>query len=139
MRKKHIWLLLSLVTFISGCDYVGGYCYYIENRLPDATVTVKTHRKGYQYPTEIKDSIFIILPNEKKLINVTPTGICGKHEHPSDIMAEGYHELGELEVFVDGRKVENDFWDRKYWEYTTEELEGTYLLIIDEQIITRTP
>ena len=135
INKKSVLLSLLLVVIISSYDFFGEYRYYIENGLASGTVTIKTHRTGYRFPTEIKDSVFVILPRERKLINVRPTGPSGKNEHPGDIMEAGYYELGQFEVFVNNIKLEKSLWERKYWEYTTKKLEGTYLLVIDEQII----
>ncbi|MDR0232354.1 MAG: hypothetical protein LBI82_09585 [Dysgonamonadaceae bacterium] len=134
--KNFFLLSLLLVVIMSSCDFFGEYRYYIENGLASDTVTIKTHRNGYRYPTENMDSVFVLLPKERKLINVLPTGPSGKHEHPGDIMEAGYYELGQFEVFINGVKLEKSLWERKYWEYTTKELEGTYLLVIDEQIIS---
>jgi len=132
--RRSILLLLLLSVLLTGCDYVGVYSYFIENKLSNETVTVKTHRVGYRYPTEIPDSVFVILPKETKLINNIPTSPLGKHDHPYDIMAD-LNELGHIEIFINDVKLEKNLWERKYWEYTTEARKGTYLLVIDEQII----
>ena len=85
---------------MTSCDYYGDYYYYIENNLGNDTVTVKTNiQQGYRYPNEILDSIFVLLPNERKLIRNTPTGNSAKYEHPDDIL-EHYCELGQFKVFI---------------------------------------
>jgi len=137
MKKENILLSLLLVIIMSSCDFSGNYRYYIENRFESDTVTIKTHRTGYRYPNEIMDSVFVLLPNERKLINVLPTGPSGKHEHPEDVMEVDYYQLGQFEVFINNMKLEKNLWEKKYWEYTTKALEGTYLLVIDEQVISK--
>ena len=132
MKKKNILLSLLLVVIMSSCDYFGHYFYYIENRLESDTVTIKTHINSYT--NETIDSAFVILPNERKLINVFTAGAMLKHEHPSDIMKD-YNKL-QLEVFINNIKLEKNLSERQYWEYTTKPLEGTYLLVINEQIIS---
>jgi hypothetical protein len=119
---------------MSSCDYYGDYYYYIENGLETEIVTVKTNIQGYRYPNEILDSVFVLLPNERKLIRNTPTGNSAKHEHPDDIL-EHYCELGEFKVFIDNQLLDKQLWERKYWQYSTKELKGTYLLVIDENLI----
>jgi hypothetical protein len=132
--KKNVLLIFFLVIFASSCDFFGNYYYFIENDLANDTVTIKTHQGGYRYPTEIMDSVFVLLPKEKKLINILPTGPMGRYEHPDDILAV-YCELGQFEVFINNVKLKKALWERKYWQYTTEKLKGTYLLVINEEIV----
>ena len=128
-----ITAFVFLITFAS-CDFYGNYYYFIENDLQEDTITVKTDIKGYRYPNEILDSVFLILPKEKKLIRNTPTGVSGKYEHPDDILSY-YCELGEFQVFINNKKINKKFWERKYWQYTTAALKGSYLLRINEENI----
>ena len=132
MKKKNILLSLLLVVIMSSCDSFGDYLFYIENRLESDTVTIKTYIRSYS--NETIDSVFVILPNERKLINVFTAGAMLKHEHPSDIMKD-YNKL-QLEVFINNIKLEKNLCERQYWEYTTKPLEGTYLLVINEQTIS---
>jgi hypothetical protein len=134
MKKKNILLSLLLVVIMSSCDYFGDYLYYVENRLETDTVTIKMQRADFRYSEEIKDSVFVILPNERKLINVFTAGAMLKHEHPSDIMKD-YNKL-QFEVFINNIKLEKNLCERQYWEYTTKPLEGTYLLVINEPTIS---
>ena len=131
--KKYL-LLLSLIAVLSSCDYYGTYYYYVENRLESDTVVVTTHFRGYRYPTELTDSVFVLLPQERKLIRLLPTGPSGRHEHPFDIMAYTC-DIGQFYVFVNGIKLERNFCEREYWEFTTEPLKGVYLLVIDENLL----
>jgi hypothetical protein len=119
---------------MSSCDYFGDYFYYIENGLPSDTVTVITHITRYHNTNESRDSVFVLLPQDKKLIRRTSSGAMLRHDHPRDVLVN-YCQLGNFEVFINDRKLEKNLWERKYWEYTTRELEGTYLLVIDEKII----
>jgi len=131
--KKYL-LLLSLIAVLSSCDYYGTYYYYVENRLESDTVVVTTHFRGYRYPTELTDSVFVLLPRERKLIRFLPTGPIGKYEHPFDIMAYTCH-VGQFNVFINRTKLERDFCKREYWEFKTEPMKGVYLLVIDGNLL----
>ena len=136
MKKKNILLSLLLVVIMSSCDYFGDYLYYVENRLETDTVTIKMQRADFRYSEEIKDSVFVILPNERKLIKISSAGAMLKHDHPSDNM--NFEKL-QFEVFINNIKLEKNLCERQYWEYTTKPLEGTYLLVINEQTISSVP
>jgi hypothetical protein len=90
-------------------------------------------RADFRYSEEIKDSVFVILPNERKLIKISSAGAMLKHDHPSEIM--NFEKL-QFEVFINNIKLEKNLCERQYWEYTTKPLEGTYLLVINEQTIS---
>ena len=136
MKKKNISLSLLLVVIMSSCDYFGDYLYYVENKLETDTVTIKMQRADFRYSEEIKDSVFVILPNERKLINVGSAGASFHRDHPKDIMKEDYYSEIQFDVFINNIKLEKNLCERQYWEYTTKPLEGTYLLVIDERIIS---
>ena len=136
MKKKNILLSLLLVVIMSSCDYFGDYLLYIENRLETDTVTIKMQRADFRDYEEIKDSVFVILPNERKLIHDSSGGASLKHDHPNDIMI--YKTL-QFDVFINNIKLEKNLCERQYWEYTTKPLEGTYLLVINEQTISSVP
>ena len=107
-----ITAFVFLITFAS-CDFYGNYYYFIENDLQEDTITIKTDIKGYRYPNEILDSVFLILPKEKKLIRNTPTGVSGKYEHPDDILSY-YCELGEFQVFINNKKINKCYRNIKF-------------------------
>jgi hypothetical protein len=144
MKKKNVLLLLLIIT-MSSCEvvYNGEWRYYVENGLESDTVTIITHREytySGLYLYEIKDSVFVLLPKERKLIHTEAAGNYASKLEPNDVMAYqdselGRYELGQIEVFINNVKLEKSLWERKYWEYTTKELEGTYLLVINERTI----
>ena len=137
MKTKKIIVLSVLLTIIvSSCDYMGTYYYYIENGLANETVKIITHIPSHLSSTGKADSVFVISPKERKLVYTT-TGIAGvvkKRDPITDVLTE-YCELGEFETFINNVKLEKPLWERKYWQYTTGELTGTYLLVINERIV----
>ena len=117
------------MIILFGCDYGGNYYYYVANELEDKPITVKVGS-----PSEGMDSVFIILPQETKLIGSEYTGVMAKHEHPEDILVYA-SDLGKIRIFVDDKLLDHQFQEREYWLYTTEELIGNYLLIFTEDLI----
>ena len=127
-------LLLLLVVVMGSCDDWGEYEYYVENGLKSETITVKTHITGYRFPTEILDSVFVLLPKERKLIRNCPGRNLGHGGHPSDHL-DPYQNLGIIEIFVNDVKLQKTIWEREYWKYSETKRNGMYTLVINEQII----
>jgi hypothetical protein len=127
-------LLLLLVVVMGSCDDWGEYEYYVENGLKSETITVKTHITGYRFPTEILDSVFVLLPKERKLIRNCPGSNLGPGRHPSDHL-DPYQDLGIIEIFVNDVKLQKTIWEREYWKYSETKRNGMYTLVINEQII----
>jgi len=139
MKKRSILLSLLLVATMSSCDFIGTWYFYIENGLQSDTVTIKQTNLSWISPDGFRDSVFVLLPKERKLVSSTTSGPTGRGPL-YDILADLYDGLGicvlgQFDVFINSKKLEKNLCERKYWKYTTGNLQGTYLLVIDERII----
>ena len=86
-------------------------------------ITVKV-----EYPSTNMDSIFVIAPNEKKLIGKEETGVIAKHEHPEDVLAH-YCSLGKIQVLIANTPLNKQLRERTYWRSEERRVERVYGLV----------
>lgn len=126
MKRKVFFLPLFVSLFsITGCmvDYGVDFIYVVKNQLDQSIIV---HIDTYQGSQDIT----IGVSATKEIFR--DSDLCGKHYIPR----KGAIPFDLIYIYHDQNiKIDKDFMDGDYWDYTGIEYEGKYVLTIDASLL----
>lgn len=129
MKKTLLLSFLLIAATITGCEI---HCIWYYNVFNKSSSTINVKISEGNKNTTITN--YTITPDTELPVNKDSSDCGGKwpgDRFPNDeftVMMRGA-------ITIDGNKISDNIWKRKYWTFRSQEHGGTYTLVITDELI----